>query len=40
MRSRVRRKDGRIIYMETNGEPIFNGDGSFRGFRGIHRDVT
>ncbi len=37
---RVRRKDGRIVYFETNGMPIFNADGSFRGYRGINRDIT
>ncbi len=37
---RVRRKDGRVVYFETNGMPIFNRDGSFRGYRGINRDIT
>ena len=37
---RARRKDGRIIYIETNGLPIFSEDGSFRGYRGINRDIT
>ncbi len=37
---RARRKDGRVIYIETNGLPIFSEDGSFRGYRGINRDIT
>jgi|AGTN01.1.fsa_nt_gi PAS domain S-box/PAS domain S-box/PAS domain S-box len=37
---RVRHKDGRVIYMETNAMPVFNSDGSLRGYRGIDRDVT
>jgi len=33
-------KDGRIVILESNGVPIFDAGGRFRGFRGIDRDVT
>lgn len=33
-------RDGRLVYVETSGVPIFDEEGSFRGYRGIDRDVT
>ncbi len=33
-------KDGRMVILETSGAPIFDGEGRFRGYRGIDRDVT
>jgi diguanylate cyclase (GGDEF)-like protein/PAS domain S-box-containing protein len=33
-------KDGRAVILETSAIPIFGGDGSLRGYRGIDRDVT
>ncbi|MCD4785128.1 MAG: PAS domain S-box protein [Candidatus Eremiobacteraeota bacterium] len=33
-------KDGRSVYLETSGVPIFDEAGSFRGYRGIDRDIT
>jgi PAS domain S-box-containing protein len=33
-------KDGREVYVETNGVPIFDEKGIFRGFRGIDRDIS
>ncbi|MBW8328976.1 MAG: EAL domain-containing protein [Thiobacillus sp.] len=33
-------KDGREVVLETSGVPIFDADGSFRGYRGIDRDIT
>ena len=38
---RVRRgADGRLRYALTSGEPIFDGAGTFRGYRGVGRDIT
>ncbi len=34
------RKDGRVIWLETGGVPIFDGQGILRGYRGIDRDIT
>jgi signal transduction histidine kinase len=31
---------GRLIFIETNGVPFFDGKGKLSGFRGISRDVT
>ncbi len=33
-------KDGRRVILETNGVPIFDADGNFRGYRGVDRDIT
>lgn len=33
-------KDGRCVVLETNGVPIFDENGIFRGYRGIDRDIT
>jgi PAS domain S-box-containing protein len=33
-------KDGRLIVLETSGEPILNEDGALLGYRGIDRDIT
>lgn len=33
-------KDGRRVFMETSGVPIFDERGAFRGYRGIDRDIT
>ena len=33
-------KNGKIIFLETSGVPIFNEKGEFCGFRGIDRDIT
>ena len=35
-----RRKDGRLVVLETSGVPIFDAEGVLRGYRGIGRDVT
>jgi diguanylate cyclase (GGDEF)-like protein/PAS domain S-box-containing protein len=32
--------DGRVRYMAVTGEPVFDADGSFRGYRGVGRDIT
>ena len=32
--------DGGVRYMRVSGEPVFNADGSFAGYRGVGRDVT
>lgn len=34
------RPDGSLVVLETSGIPLFDPDGSFRGYRGIDRDVT
>lgn len=33
-------KMGKEIVLETGGVPLFDSDGSFKGFRGIDRDIT
>ena len=33
-------KTGREVVLETSGVPIFDSGGSFKGFRGIDRDIT
>jgi len=33
-------EDGRTIWVSVSGEPIFDHDGQFTGYRGIARDVT
>ncbi|MDM9384969.1 PAS domain S-box protein [Chlorogloeopsis sp. ULAP01] len=33
-------KNGHPVVLETNGVPIFDREGKFRGYRGISRDVT
>ncbi|HEY9728072.1 MAG TPA: PAS domain S-box protein, partial [Chroococcales cyanobacterium] len=33
-------KKGHLVVLETNGVPIFNTNGEFRGYRGIDRDIT
>ncbi|WP_071190047.1 PAS domain S-box protein [Trichormus sp. NMC-1] len=33
-------QDGHLVVLETNGVPIFDVEGRFRGFRGIDRDIT
>ncbi|HEU0186740.1 MAG TPA: EAL domain-containing protein [Gallionellaceae bacterium] len=33
-------KDGREVILETSGVPVFNPDGSLRGYRGVGRDIT
>lgn len=33
-------KDGRIIWVSTNGVPVFNDDGTFRGYCGSDIDIT
>ncbi len=33
-------KDGHEVVMETSGAPVVDADGTFRGYRGIDRDIT
>lgn len=35
-----RRKDGRLVVMETNGVPVLDAQGKLAGYRGIDRDIT
>ena len=36
----VRRPDGRIMHFSVSGNPIFDGDRIFKGYRGTARDIT
>ncbi|HEY3618510.1 MAG TPA: PAS domain S-box protein [Candidatus Sulfotelmatobacter sp.] len=40
LRNVNRHKEGHLVVLETNGVPILDADGSFRGYRGMHRDIT
>jgi len=33
-------KNGRIVFLETSGTPIFDAQGVFKGYRGIDRDIS
>jgi two-component system, cell cycle sensor histidine kinase and response regulator CckA len=35
-----RRKDGRLVVIETSGVPFFDSEGKLLGYRGIDRDIT
>ena len=35
-----RHKDGHTVILETKGVPIIHTDGTFKGFRGVDRDIT
>ena len=37
---RIARTDGQQIFVESNGQPVFDAAGLFKGYRGIGRDVT
>jgi PAS domain S-box-containing protein len=32
--------DGRAVWLSVSGEPVFDDDGRFKGYRGVGRDVT
>jgi PAS domain S-box-containing protein/diguanylate cyclase (GGDEF)-like protein len=34
------RADGKTVHMQVNGEPIFDADGRFQGYRGTAKDIT
>jgi PAS domain S-box-containing protein len=36
----VQAKDGRVVWVSTNGIPLLNADGSLRGYRGSDTDIT
>ncbi len=36
----VRKKDGHLIWVSTNGIPMLNPDGTLRGYRGSDTDIT
>ena len=36
----VRHKDGRLLALESSGNPVFGPDGRYRGYRGVTRDIT
>ncbi len=33
-------KDGRLVWLSSSAHPLFNADGSYRGYQGIDTDVT
>ncbi|HPQ81159.1 MAG TPA: PAS domain S-box protein [bacterium] len=33
-------KDGRVVWVSTNGQPVISNDGTLLGYRGVDRDVT
>ena len=33
-------KDGSLVVLETSGQPVFNEQGAFSGYRGVDRDIT
>ncbi len=35
-----RNDDGSVFYCSISGEPVFDAEGSFKGYRGVGRDVT
>ncbi|MDG4475515.1 PAS domain S-box protein [Thiovibrio frasassiensis] len=35
-----RHKDGHLVSIESSGVPVFDGEGTFRGYRGIDRDIS
>ena len=40
LESTVQTKDGRQVWVSTNGTPLFNPDGSLRGYYGSDTDIT
>ncbi len=38
--NRIQRKDGKIIWVSTNGIPLFDQDNTLQGYRGADRDIT
>jgi PAS domain S-box-containing protein len=36
----VWKKDGSKVLLETSGMPMFDEDGRYKGYRGVHRDIT
>lgn len=33
-------KDGRVVFLETSGTPMFDSHGTYKGYRGIDRDIS
>jgi PAS domain S-box-containing protein len=40
LENRTVSKNGKDIYMLTNGVPILDAEGNFRGYRGVDKDIT
>ncbi|MBT4043591.1 MAG: PAS domain S-box protein, partial [Rhodospirillaceae bacterium] len=38
--SRPKMKDGRRFWLSASGSPFFDGEGNFRGYRGVSSDIT
>ncbi len=36
----LKRKDGAMVFVESNGVPIINQGGEIKGFRGVNRNIT
>lgn len=36
----IRKKDGGVVHLEISGEPVFDADGTFAGYRGCGTDIT
>ncbi|MHB8370330.1 MAG: PAS domain-containing protein, partial [Leptospirales bacterium] len=36
----LRHRDGQDVFVETSGNPVFDSQGFFRGYRGIDRDIS
>jgi PAS domain S-box-containing protein len=36
----IQAKDGRVVWVSTNGMPLLNADGTLRGYRGSDTDIT
>ncbi len=36
----LRDKNGRKVYLEVSGNPVFDSEGIFRGYQGVGRDIT
>lgn len=39
-RGRFRHKDGRLVILESSGEPLYDAAGKVVGFRGVDRDIS
>ena len=40
LENKVQTKDGRVVWVSTNGIPLLNNDGMLRGYRGSNTDIT
>lgn len=40
LKNEAMKRDGGVVILETNGEPVFDAKGGFQGYRGIDRDIS